>query len=168
MLLDELLALKKRVIAARIRTRAQTIEVNGADFARITVAPDLGDACRGAAGGEGDGLTCKPDQYMIDEGKKCEQCPAHFVPNKDGHKDDFCMCENGYEWSRDSHTCEAKAGALTCQPRQYMSDDGQKCEECPADHVIDNQDGHSESSCRCEDGYEWSSGSHTCEARSSS
>lgn len=45
LLLDELLALKKRVIAARIRTRAQTLEANGVDFKRVTVSPDLSEVC---------------------------------------------------------------------------------------------------------------------------
>lgn len=45
LLLDELLALKKRVVAARIRTRAQTLELNGVDLQRVTVTPDLRGVC---------------------------------------------------------------------------------------------------------------------------
>ena len=45
LLLDQLLALKKRVIAARLRVRAQTLDVNAPDLQRVQVAPDLTGIC---------------------------------------------------------------------------------------------------------------------------
>ena len=55
LLLDQLLALKKRVVAARVRVRAQTLELNGADLKLVTTAPDLSGVCTDepAPGGEG-------------------------------------------------------------------------------------------------------------------
>jgi len=45
LLLDQLLALKKRVVAARIRTRAQTMQLAGTDFTLVTNSPDLRKVC---------------------------------------------------------------------------------------------------------------------------
>ncbi len=45
LLLDQLLALKKRVVAARVRVRAQTLELNGADLKLVTSAPELTGIC---------------------------------------------------------------------------------------------------------------------------
>lgn len=45
-LLDQLLSLKKRVVAARVRTRAQTLEVNSVDLSVVTVSPDLTGTCK--------------------------------------------------------------------------------------------------------------------------
>lgn len=50
LLLDQLLALKKRVIAARLRVRAQTLDVNAPDLQRVQVAPDLSGVCESASG----------------------------------------------------------------------------------------------------------------------
>ena len=44
LLLDQLLALKKRVIAARVITRSQTLDFVP-DMQRITVSPDLSGVC---------------------------------------------------------------------------------------------------------------------------
>lgn len=45
LLLDQLLALKKRIIAARLRIRAQTLDVNAPDLQRVTTSPDLSGIC---------------------------------------------------------------------------------------------------------------------------
>ena len=48
LLLDQLLALKKRVIAARLRVRAQTLDVNAPDLQRVQTPPDLSGICESA------------------------------------------------------------------------------------------------------------------------
>ena len=45
LLLDQLLALKKRVVAARVRVRAQTLELNSVDLKLVTTSPDLTMIC---------------------------------------------------------------------------------------------------------------------------
>lgn len=45
LLLDQLLALKKRVVAARVRVRAQTLELNSVDLKLVTTPPDLTMIC---------------------------------------------------------------------------------------------------------------------------
>lgn len=62
LLLDQLLALKKRIIAARLRIRAQTLDVNAPDLQRVTTSPDLTGICpdapdveKGGAGDEEEG-----------------------------------------------------------------------------------------------------------------
>ncbi len=47
LLLDQLLALKKQVVAARVRVRAQTLELSSVDAKLVTAAPDLKMICNG-------------------------------------------------------------------------------------------------------------------------
>ena len=102
LLLDQLLSLKKRVISARLRTRAQTLEI-APDLQRIQTCPNLTGICGSTAGetaaGEG-GLTCKPKEYMGGDGK-CHPCGPEntFVDNEDLHTSTTCNCITGYTWS---------------------------------------------------------------------
>jgi hypothetical protein len=51
LLLDQLLALKKQVVAARVRLRAQTLELGGVDLRKVTTSPDLTLICKVGDGG---------------------------------------------------------------------------------------------------------------------
>lgn len=51
LLLDQLLALKKQVVAARVRLRAQTLELGGVDLRKVTTSPDLTLICKAGDAG---------------------------------------------------------------------------------------------------------------------
>jgi hypothetical protein len=116
LLLDQLLALKKRVIAARVITRAQTLDLVP-DVKRITVAPDLSDVCEGEpvpppspSSGSDEKGSCKRDQYYSQKSSGCQSC----IENKPHglerdistmHGESSCLCEAGYEWEEETETC---------------------------------------------------------------
>ncbi len=109
LLLDQLLALKKRVIAARLRIRAQTLDVNAIDLSRVTSEPDLSGICPGQDETEPVDTPrtgCAANEYFNETQNACVSCGANSVAQQADHSNTTCVCNDGFEW--DGTSCVAE------------------------------------------------------------